>query len=245
MYLLSAIVLVLVGACRPNSEPERLRRFALAHEAAEQKSSLAAQASRSKADEDNSGDVQEEKKVQDTIPKITHRAIVQTSEGAFTLGLYGKDAPRTVENFVKLSERKFYRGILVHRVAKDFVLQMGDPKTKDKRKRDEWGNGGESAFGEPFETEMQPQAISVQRGYRRGTLAMANRGVETNTSQFFVCLRDIPEMPRTYTIFGEVMNGWETLDSIHAQKIIPILNKNDGRPVKAIVITNINIRKVY
>lgn len=232
------------SSCQADTQSERLRRFVLAQQAAEQRVSLAPKPDSTSIKEDSTDKANNNEIPNDTIPRITHRAVVKTSEGAFTLGLYGKDAPRTVENFVKLAERKFYRGILVHRVAKDFVVQMGDPKTKDRRKRDEWGNGGESAFGEPFETEIQPDAPSVKRGYKRGTLAMANRGAETNTSQFFVCLRDTPEMPLKYSIFGEVLEGIETLDSIGAQKIIPILNKNDGRPVKSVVITGVSVSRV-
>lgn len=180
----------------------------------------------------------------DTTPVLTHRAVIRTTLGEITIGLYGKDAPQTVENFVKLSERKFFRGILFHRVAKNFVVQTGDPKTKDKRKKDEWGSGGESAFGEPFPDEIFADAPSVKRGYKRGTVAMANRSPDANTSQFFICLRDTPELPQQFTIFGEVLRGQEVLDSIGGLEITPELNENDGRPVKSIVIKNVAVAKV-
>jgi cyclophilin family peptidyl-prolyl cis-trans isomerase len=230
---------IVLFSCKQDSQSERLRRFVAAQQATEQRSSTSAKVS----DESNPDTLSQKTTANDTLPAMTHRALVRTSEGAFTLGLYGKDAPKTVENFVKLAERKFYRGVLVHRVAKGFVIQTGDPRTKDKRKRDEWGNGGESAFGEPFETELLATARSVKRGYRRGTIAMANRGLESNTTQFFICLRDIPDLPLQYTIFGEVLDGMSVIDSISTQKIVPILNENDGRPVKSIVITNINVSK--
>jgi cyclophilin family peptidyl-prolyl cis-trans isomerase len=234
-----SVMATVVSSCKQDSQPERLRRFAAAQQAAEQSSSIVA-----KTSEQASPDTLTQKiAANDTLPVLTHRVLVRTTKGAFTLGLYGKNAPKTVENFVKLAERKFYRGVLVHRIAKDFVIQTGDPRTKDKRKRDEWGNGGESAFGEPFETELLPTALSVKRGYKRGTVAMANRGPESNTSQFFICLRDIADLPLQYTIFGEVLDGMSVIDSIAAQKIVPVLNENDGRPVKAIVITNVNVSK--
>ena len=144
----------------------------------------------------------------------------------------------------RLSERKFFRGILFHRVAKNFVVQTGDPKTKDKRKKDEWGSGGESAFGEPFPDEIFTDAPSVKRGYRRGTVAMANRSPDANTSQFFICLRDIPELPQQFTIFGEVLRGQDVLDSIGRAEITPQLNENDGRPVKVIAIKSVTAVKI-
>lgn len=232
-------LLALVSACGYNSQPERLRRFAAAQEIAEQSNTKPLTPDRLKDSSQHLG-----KEEHDTIPRITHSVRIRTSEGSFTLGLYGKDAPRTVENFTKLVERKFYRNTLIHRIAKDFVIQMGDPKTKDKRKRDEWGTGGESAFGESFEIEIQPDAPSVKRGFKRGTVAMANRGAASSTSQFFICLHDTPDMPLVYTIFGEVTEGLETIDSIASQKIIPVLNKNDGRPVKTIVLESLNVRKI-
>ncbi len=238
-------ITLIVSSCRYDSQPERLRRFAQASTSApvnEQRASEQISAKPSTppltAKEQLAADAI------DTIPLATHRAVIRTSEGAFTLHLYGKDAPKTVENFIKLAERKFYRGILIHRIAKDFVVQMGDPKTKDKRKRDEWGSGGESASGEGFETEVNSDAPSVKRGYRRGVVAMANRGGETNTSQFFICLRDIPNLPLRSSIFGDVASGMATLDSIAAQAITPVLSSTDGRPQKPITILSVSVSAI-
>jgi peptidyl-prolyl cis-trans isomerase-like 1 len=180
----------------------------------------------------------------DTIPRATHRLRVRTSKGAFALDLYGSDAPKTVENFILLAKRKFYDKTLVHRIARDFMIQGGDPKTKDKRKKDEWGSGGESVFGEPFADELNPDTPSFRRGYRRGVLCMANRGAGTNTSQFFICLRDLPELPHQYTIFGVVSEGIAVVEAIGAEPITPVLNETDGRPVKAVVVWSVRVGAV-
>ncbi|MCU0424796.1 MAG: peptidylprolyl isomerase [Candidatus Kapabacteria bacterium] len=243
---IAAALLLLAGtaiACKDYAQPERLRRFtASAQKQSQQKSQQNTPESKAQSASANST-LAPSPEANDTVPELTHRAIVRTSLGEITLGLYGKDAPQTVENFVRLAEKKFFRGILVHRIARDFVIQTGDPKTKDKRKKDEWGTGGESAFGEPFPDEISPEAPSVKQGYKRGTVAMATRSPDANTSQFFICLRDIPELPHKFTIFGEVLEGWEIVEKISAAQITPELNENDGRPVKAIVIKNVAVAK--
>lgn len=230
---------VFCAGCNDFAQPERLRRFTVMQQkqSAQNASAAKAQSPKTQAASDSGG-------VRDTVPELTHRAIIKTNLGEIAVGLYGKDAPQAVENFVKLADKKFFRGILFHRVARDFVIQTGDPKTKDKRRKDEWGTGGESAFGEPFPDEIFPESLSVKRGYRRGTVAMATRSPDANTSQFFICLRDIPELPRQFTIFGEVLEGWEVVEKISTIEITPELNENDGRPVKAIVIKNVAVAKV-
>lgn len=234
--LVVAFLFVWAGmACQKYGQPERLRRFTAPQQISASSQSVSAKSLESSLDSSVKTD---------TIPILTHRAVIRTTFGEITIGLYGKDAPQAVENFVKLSERKFFRGILFHRVAKNFVVQTGDPKTKDKRKKDEWGAGGESAFGEPFPDEIFTDAPSVRRGYRRGTVAMANRSPDANTSQFFICLRDIPELPQQFTIFGEVLRGQDVLDSIGGVEITPQLNENDGRPVKVIAIKSVTVSKI-
>lgn len=242
-FLTIALVLlflaVLSSGCNDYAQPERLRRLTAIQQKQFSHNSSAAkvQSPKTQTNSDSGG-------VSDTIPELTHRAIIRTNLGEIAIGLYGKDAPQTVENFVKLADKKFFRGVLFHRVARDFVIQTGDPKTKDKRKKDEWGTGGESAFGEPFPDEIFLESPSVKRGYKRGTVAMATRSPDANTSQFFICLRDIPELPRQFTIFGEILEGWEVVEKISTVEITPELNENDGRPVKAIVIKNVAVAKI-
>jgi cyclophilin family peptidyl-prolyl cis-trans isomerase len=168
-------------------------------------------------------------------------ALVETSMGSFEIELYPNDAPKTVENFVKLAEQKFFDGQRFHRVAKNFVIQAGDDKSKDVKKKSEWGRGGKSIWGREFEDELNPNAPSYQAGYLRGVVAMANRGPNTNTSQFFIMLRDNPGMPKNYTIFGKVIKGMDVVEKIGQVEIEPIMGPNDGRPKVDVVIKKIRI----
>ncbi len=172
---------------------------------------------------------------------VTHLARVHTTKGNFTIALYGNDAPRAVNNFIALARKGKYNKVLFHRVAKDFVVQTGDPKTRSSRKRDEWGTGGESIYGKPFEDELHATSPSYQAGYTRGTVAMANNGPNTNTSQFFVCIVDIPDLARNFTIFGKVIDGMAAIDSIGNTEIEPLVDATDGIPMEPIAIRSVKI----
>lgn len=148
-------------------------------------------------------------------PVATHRAVVTTDLGSFTIELYGKDAPRTVENFVGLVRQNYYDSLRFHRVVEDFIVQTGDSLTRDTTARQRWGSGGRSLFGRPFESELDPESPSGRLGYRAGTVAMAGDG-ENNRSQFFIVLSDRAglQLPYRHTIFGRVVDGIETLEKI-------------------------------
>jgi cyclophilin family peptidyl-prolyl cis-trans isomerase len=139
-------------------------------------------------------------------------AVVETSLGSFEIEFYGEDAPKTVDNFVRLAQKKYFDGMRFHRVVHGFVIQTGDEKSKNPAKVNEWGTGGRSIWGKEFEDELNPNAPSLQKGYQKGVVAMANRGPNTNTSQFFVMLVDNPRMPKLYTIFGKVVKGLDVVD---------------------------------
>jgi len=171
--------------------------------------------------------------------------VVETSMGTFEVEFYLNDAPKTVENFERLAEKKFFDGMRVHRVSKNFVIQSGDEKSKDTTKIALWGTGGQSIWGKPFEDELNPNAQSYKEGYKKGVLAMANRGRNTNTSQFFVMLNDNLTLPKNYTIFGKVIKGQEVVDAIGKVDIIPgQMGPTDGRPKKDVIIKHITIKKV-
>ncbi len=174
-------------------------------------------------------------------PPVTHAAVISTSMGPIEIELYGEDAPKTVANFVGLADKGFYEGILFHRVARGFVIQAGDPKTKDPALRGEWGSGGESIYGGTFEDELNASTLSYQHGYVEGTLAMANRGPNTNTSQFFIMLGS-SALPKNYTIFGKVTKG---MDIVHAIENVELENESamGGTPKVPVVITQIKTRK--
>lgn len=136
------------------------------------------------------------------------RATVTTNLGDIELELWPDKAPKTVETIVKLMRDGFYEGILFHRVVPGFVIQVGDPLTKDPDEKARWGSGGPG-----FRFEDEP----VQGEYERGALAMANAGPNTNGSQFFVCLSNLSgRLPKKYNLFGKVIAGMEVVDRIAA-----------------------------
>lgn len=170
-------------------------------------------------------------------------ALVETSLGTFEILLYRSDAPKTVENFAALAEQKYFDGMRFHRVAKGFVIQAGDEKSKDPAKAAEWGTGGRSIYGKEFADELNPETPSYKEGYRKGIVAMANRGPNTNTSQFFVMLNDAPGMPKNYTIFGKVVKGLDVVEKIGSVDIIPGMGPRDGRPKTDVMLKNVTIRR--
>jgi len=132
-------------------------------------------------------------------PNKTYVATIKTSLGDMKAELYAKDSPNTVNNFVFLAREDFYDGVVFHRILKDFMVQTGDPT----------GTGSGSP-GYRFGDEL-----TNPRGYTKGTLAMANAGPNTQGSQFFICHGPNAEtLPKSYTIFGKVTDGMDTLDKI-------------------------------
>lgn len=167
----------------------------------------------------------------------TVNTIIETTKGRIELELFESDAPKTVANFVGLAEQGYYNGVIFHRIAKGFVIQGGDPSGT--------GTGGSSIYGKDFDDELDASTPSYQEGYKRGTVAMANRGPNTNTSQFFIVLNDAAWLPKNYTIFGKVTKGMDVVDSIAAVEIIPqdIKRPTDGKPKVDIVMQKVTVVK--
>ncbi len=155
------------------------------------------------------------------------QASLQTSHGTIVIEFYDTDAPLAVENFIRLAQSGYYEGVTFHRVVKDFVIQAGDPTGT--------GAGGESAFGKTFADELNPSSASYQAGYRKGVVAMANRGPNTNSSQFFIMLKDNP-LPHLYTIFGRVISGQDVVDAIG---LVP--TDRSDKPLDPVVIQKVVI----
>ncbi len=129
-------------------------------------------------------------------------AILETNQGTVEIKLFDKEAPKTVENFVGLINKGYYNGLIFHRVIKDFMIQGGDPTGS--------GCGGQSLWGGKFEDEFSPE-LSFNR---KGLLAMANAGPNTNGSQFFITTALTPWLDNRHTIFGEVTNGYDVIEKI-------------------------------
>ncbi|MBI2984423.1 MAG: peptidylprolyl isomerase [Candidatus Kerfeldbacteria bacterium] len=132
------------------------------------------------------------------------QARIVTNKGEFIIALADEQAPLAVSSFIYLAKQGFYDGLRWHRVEPGFVVQGGDPLTRDDD-RLMWGRGGP---GYTFADE------TVTGAYTAGTVAMANRGPDTNGSQFFIVLADQPGLPKNYTIFGRVSRGSEVVPSL-------------------------------
>jgi len=135
-----------------------------------------------------------------------HVVILKTNKGDITLELDADAAPRTATNFFLLGSAGYYNGLTFHRVIKDFMIQGGDPKGD--------GTGGESIFGPTFEDETEGNPLPLERG----VIAMANRGPNTNGSQFFIITRaeGTPWLAGKHTAFGRVTAGMDVVDAISA-----------------------------
>lgn len=162
-----------------------------------------------------------------TINNVKHQVTLKTSQGDIVFETYDNDAPNTVKNFVDLASKNFYNGVIFHRVIKGFMIQGGDPTGT--------GMGGP---GYKFDDELNPATPSYQVGYKKGVVAMANAGPNTNGSQFFIMLEDVP-LQKDYTIFGKVISGQEVVDKIGN---LPT-DKND-RPldppkIESVIVTTI------
>lgn len=160
-------------------------------------------------------------------------ATINTNMGNIVVEFYSKDAPNTVANFVKLAGSGFYNNVKFHRVIKGFMIQGGDPLTKDDSKMSMWGTGGP---GYSFPDEINTSAEIYKTGYKRGVLAMANSGPNTNGSQFFIMHADYP-LPPLYAIFGKVVSGLEVVDKIANTK-----TDAGDRPTSPIIINSITLK---
>jgi cyclophilin family peptidyl-prolyl cis-trans isomerase len=156
-----------------------------------------------------------------------HKITLETTKGTIIFETYDADAPKAVQNFITLSEKKFYDGIIFHRVIKDFMIQGGDPEGT--------GKGGP---GYTFEDELDPNTASAKAGYVRGVVAMANRGPNTNGSQFFIMHQDYP-LPHNYTIFGKVISGIEVVDAIANTPV-----GEENRPLEQMMIKKVTVESV-
>jgi len=157
---------------------------------------------------------------QNQPPMVT----IETNYGVIKFEMYDDDAPKTVENFVTLAKKGFYDGLTFHRVIGGFMIQGGDPD----------GNGA-GGPGYQFDDELNPETPSYKEGYKKGVVAMANAGPNTNGSQFFIMLEDYP-LPNLYTIFGKAVEGQTVVDAIGR---VPT-GAND-RPLEPVVMKRVTV----
>lgn len=156
------------------------------------------------------------------------RATLTTTEGDIAIELFEADAPQTVANFVKLAKAGFYDGTKFHRVIKDFMIQGGDPLTKDDAQMARWGTGDP---GYKFADEIRENNHNVA-----GTISMANAGPDTNGSQFFINTADNNFLDGKHTTFGRVVGGMEVVEAIESAPTGPA-----DRPLTPMVIERVVI----
>jgi cyclophilin family peptidyl-prolyl cis-trans isomerase len=153
-----------------------------------------------------------------------YRVILKTTEGDITIKVNPLDAIMASTNFVYLSKIGFYDNTIFHRVIKDFMIQGGDPLGNGT------GGPGYTFNDEPIEGE-----------YVRGTVAMANSGPNTNGSQFFIIVKDSPDLPKNYTIFGKVIDGMDVVDKIAAGEVTDNGAGEISKPVSPVSITGTEV----
>lgn len=155
-------------------------------------------------------------------------AVIETKLGNIEMQLYADKTPITVTNFVTLAEENFYDSVIFHRVVSGFVIQGGDPTGT--------GSGGKSIYdGKPYVNEIVPGLGHDSAG----VVAMANRGPNTNTSQFYITLSPVPQLDGSYTVFGKVINGMDVVNKIGNAETQPPYD----RPVEPVVMEKVTIEK--
>ncbi|MDP2708925.1 MAG: peptidylprolyl isomerase [bacterium] len=154
-------------------------------------------------------------------------AVIKTNFGDITVKFYAAESPITVNNFMNLAQAGFYNGTKFHRVIKDFMIQGGDPLSKD----DDWSNDGQGGPGYQFQDEINGHKLV------KGSLAMANSGPNTNGSQFFiVTAQDTSWLDGKHTNFGYVASGLEVVEKIQEVSV----NEND-HPTEDVIINSIEL----
>lgn len=143
-----------------------------------------------------------------TSPGAGPVVVVETEKGTFEFETYPNEAPKTVAHILGLINKRFYNGQRVHRVVPGFVIQMGDPQTRDMTREKSWGNGGSG-------TTVGVAEISKTRTHVRGAVAMAHAGDAAKAdSQFYVTLADAHRLDPDYTVFGKIISGMDVVMKI-------------------------------
>ena len=160
-------------------------------------------------------------------------AIITTTEGELTLEFWPDVAPKTVENFKTLAGKGFYDGTAFHRIIKGFMIQGGDPLTKDAGKENQWGTGGPG---------YQIKAEFNARSHERGVISMArSSNPDSAGSQFFICDGDAAFLNRQYTAFGKLIKGDDVLTKIANTPCVRSGSGEVSKPSKRVGVVSIRI----
>jgi peptidyl-prolyl cis-trans isomerase B (cyclophilin B) len=175
----------------------------------------------------------EEKKETSPMNTSNEVAVIKTNEGEMVVQFWTDAAPNTIENFKKLARQGLYDGTIFHRIVKGFMIQGGDPNSKDPAKEDSYGQGGPG---------YKVKAEFNNHSHDRGVISMA-RGSDPDSagSQFFICLAPVRRLDGQYTTFGKLIKGVDVLEKIGDT---PVTNNGMGemsKPTKRIVIESVKI----
>ena len=160
-------------------------------------------------------------------------AVIKTSEGDMVVQFWTDAAPNTIENFKKLARKGFYDGTIFHRIIKEFMIQGGDPNSKDPAKEGSYGEGG---------PDYNIKAEFNDHAHERGVLSMA-RGPDPDSagSQFFICLAPVHRLDHQYTTFGKLIKGDDVLEKIGETPVTKNSRGEQSKPTKRVVIESVKI----
>ena len=160
-------------------------------------------------------------------------AVIRTSEGEMVAEFWPEVAPNTVENFKKLAHSGFYDGTAFHRIVKGFMIQGGDPLTKDPAKESRYGTGDP---GYKIKAEFN------DRSHERGVLSMARSSdPDSAGSQFFICLANVSRLDHQYTTFGKIIKGDDVLEKIGDTEVTTSDSGERSKPTKRVTVESIKI----
>jgi len=177
--------------------------------------------------------VAEEQKEASPMSTSNEVAVIKTNEGEMVVQFWTDAAPNTIENFKKLARQGFYDGTIFHRIVKGFMIQGGDPNSKDPAKESDYGAGGP---GYKIKAEFN------NHSHDRGVISMA-RGPDPDSagSQFFICLAPVRRLDGQYTTFGKLIKGADVLEKIGDTPVERNAQGEMSKPTKRIVIESVKI----
>jgi len=160
-------------------------------------------------------------------------AVIKTNVGEMVVGFWPDVAPKTVENFKTLAKKGFYDGTCFHRIVKGFMIQGGDPLTKDPSMEDRWGTG---------EPGYKVKAEFNDKAHVRGVLSMArSQNPDSAGSQFFICLGDARFLDRQYTAFGQLLKGDDVLGKIGDTAVGQSNSGERSKPMARVSVESVKI----
>ena len=175
----------------------------------------------------------QENKPEKTVNASNEVAVIKTSEGDMVVQFWTDAAPNTIQNFKKLAKQGFYNGTIFHRIVKGFMIQGGDPNSKDPAKENSYGAGGP---GYKIKAEFNDHS------HERGVISMAREpDPDSAGSQFFICLAPVTRLDHQYTTFGKLIKGEDVLEKIGDTPVTRNSMGEVSKPTKRITIDKIDI----